>query len=568
MTYFSIRFARLAALSALLITAGCTINTYNSAPSSGGEAEPEKDEPKKKKEKKPAEDDKEAKPEKPKPEKPKPEEEKEKDPKPKPEVEKPASKPEKPKDTPVVEKPKEEPAVDKPAPQPEHSKIVLPIAVALDALEKEIDSLVPQTDTKDWTQITKDNDSPKAELKYELWRDPIKLDLDGHTFRIVVPVRYAATVRAQMKNPLTKDWFWIATNETWGTKAEPQRLTAHFDATVRVTEDWRVESDLKLVKLEHGDAPSGDICKNVGVKVCVAKSSIADEVREGIDKRLEPKLRKGLEKVSAKVERAFDVKKRAEKVWSALQKPQALPGTLVPAWLFVQPSAVAVGRPEKHGKNVIVDLAVEGRLSVQPGDKPKVRPQPLPKISEVKGPRGFHVTTKLSIPRGVLSSSLERELKGLEVQGKKNAKISIERTELIVRADNKHPGRVALKVALGGGDELELEGDLTYDAARQRLAFEDVKLTASSRTLASARLGGHDPRELEKLLATKAHWDVREHVDPLNKLIVAAIDTTLRGHATVRGELKQLDVQKFEMTPDAFEAQVTVGGTLEVEVGR
>jgi hypothetical protein len=579
MTFFSIRFARLAALSVLLITAGCTINTYSSKdPSSGGEVEkdkPKKEKPKKK-EKKPAkddkDDDKEAKPEKPKPEKekdPKPEKPKpEKDPKP-PEVEKPASKPDKPKDEPVVEKPKDEPPpVDKPAPQPQESKIVLPIAVALDAIEKEIDSLLPLTDKKDWTQVTKGDESPKAEIKYVLWRSPIKLSLDGHTFRIVVPVRYAATVRAQMKNPLTKDWFWIAKEETWGTKVEPQQLTAHFDATVRVTDDWKIESDVKLVKLEHGNPPAGEICKNVGVKVCVAKNSIAGEVREGIDKRLEPKLRKALDKVSAKVEKAFDVRKRAEKVWSALQKPQSLPA-MWPIWLVVRPTAVAVGQPELEGSNVVLDIAIEGRLSVEPGDKPKVEIKPLPKITEVKGPRGFHVSTELRVPRASMSSSLDRALKGLEFQGKnKSRKISVVRAEVLGQADGKHPHRLTLKVAFGtdSKDEIELQGDLVYDAARQRLAFEDIKVTPSSQAVASGRLAGYDIREIEKALAKKAHWDLSEHAAPLQKVIVTALDTTLRGQATVRGELKELDVQKFEMTPESIAARVMVGGTLEVQV--
>ena len=50
-----------------------------------------------------------------------------------------------------------------------------------------------------------------------------------------------------------------------------------------MTDDWKIESDLKLVKLEHGNPPTGEICKNAGVKVCVDKASIAGEVREGIE---------------------------------------------------------------------------------------------------------------------------------------------------------------------------------------------------------------------------------------------------------------------------------------------
>jgi hypothetical protein len=49
-------------------------------------------------------------------------------------------------------------------------------------------------------------------------------------------------------------------------------------------------------------------------------------------------------------------------------------------------------------------------------------------------------------------------------------------------------------------------------------------------------------------------------------VIVTALDTTLRGQATVRGELKELDVQKFEMTPESIAARVLLGGTLEVQV--
>jgi hypothetical protein len=580
MTFFSTRFARLAALSLLLITSGCTINTYESAESSSGAEEPKQEKPKpkkKKKKKKPAEEKAEAKPEKEKPEKEKPE--KEKPEKEKPEKEKPASKPDKPKDEPVVEKPKDDkPAPAQPAepappvpptPQPERSKIVLPIKIALDAIEKELDALIPTTDKKDWAQITKGDDSPKADLKYELWRDPIKLDLEGHTFQIKVPVRYAATVRAQAKNPLTKDWFWIAKDETWGTKDQPQRLTAYFEAKLSVSDDWKIKSDLKLVKLEHGDAPSGEICKNAGIKVCVAKSSIAGEVREGIDKKLEPKLKKALAKLESNVERAFNLHKRASTIWTAMQKPQALPG-MKESWLMIEPREAGVRDPVKDGKDVVIELAIEGKLAVQAGARSTPKATPLPKVTRVEGEPGFHIVADLRVSRADLGASLEKALKSASVRTKSGGKLTIVRAQVTASADEKHPNRFTVKLAFyeKSGAELELQGDIAFDAERQRLYIADIDITPASRAIATAQLGGIDFKELEREVETKARWDLNDEASPLKKAILSALDSTLQGQAAVSGELKRLDVQKLEMKPDVIEARVIVGGNLAVEVKR
>jgi hypothetical protein len=545
---------RLFVLAGVSLALGCSIHVGSEPskppPATGGEATAKADE----KADKP-------KAHKPKPEMPKPKPEKEAKPehKPdrpdKPEVDKPAAKPERPKAEPV----------EAPAPQPELSKIVLPVKVAIAAIEKELEALVPQTDAKDWTQVTKGDESPKAELKYELWRDPIKVELEGHTFHITVPVRYAATVRAQVKNPLKrKDWIWIAKSETWGTRQDPQRLTARFDAEVRIQDDWQVTSDIKLVKLEHGEPPSGKICKNLGIEVCVPKSSIASGVREGIDKRLEPKLHKALETLDAKVAKAFDLQRRATVVWNALQKPQQLP-TMTSAWFVAQPSAIAVGRPELDGKDVSVELAIEGRLSIEPGEKPKLKPVPLPKISQVEGKPGFHVATTLRLPAAVLSAGIERELRGLGFAAKGKSKLAITSVQVIARADSDHPRRIVVKVGLGD-EALEVRGDLIYDTDKQLLAVEDVELSASAKELLNGKLDGFDHEALRKMIEAKARWKLGEESAPLRKLIEGALSETLRGQVSIRGELDELDVKKLEMTQDGLAADVIVGGKLELQV--
>jgi hypothetical protein len=491
-------------------------------------------------------------------------------PKPEPEPDKPKN--DKPKaDKPKAEEPKAEQAEsEKPAPQPpqpEQSHMVVPIRVALDALAQRIDALVPKTDKHDWTQVTKGDDSPRAEIKYELWRDPIDVSFEDRTFHVKVPVRYAANVRAWIKNPLKKnDWISIAKNETWGTRDAPQRITATIDAEISVGEDWQIKTKTRLDDLKHGDPPSGKICKNAGIEICVQKADVAPKVRKGIDDYLEPRLTKALAHVDAEVQRALDLEKRASAIWASLQKPAevALPGQ-DGAWLVVQPSAVGVSQPRKDGDDLRVDVSIAGRIAVDAGKKPKVKAAPLPKLSAVEEAPGFHVNVELRVPRSALSEQIDRDLRGLDL-GKGDQKISIASAEVKAHADDKHPHRMLVELGLDGAlhDEIEAYVDLEYDAAAQRLAIDDVDLTKDSEALLEKKLPGFDLDALRKQIEKKAHWSVAASTGQFDRAIAAALNKSLKDQVRVSGELTQLDVKRFEVQDDALVAQVIVGGAFEV----
>jgi hypothetical protein len=544
-----IRRGHALALTSTLAIASCTITTRSRPPQSA-DAPAEREKPKEK-----------AEPEK----KPEPEKQVEKKSEPEKKPEKKAEKKAKPEPKPKPEEKKPEPVVEEPVTQTDRSKIVLPVKVAFDTLVQELEAQVPKTDAKDWTQVTQGEESPKAELKYELWRDAMTIKLEDHRLHVTVPVRYAATIRAQVKNPLTKKWFWIAKGETWGTKQEPQRLTAHFEVKLGVEDDWSVSSEVKLVKLEHGDPPSGKICKNVGIDVCVEKSSIAPKVRAGIDDRLEPKLRKALAKIEGKIEKTFDLKKRAERMWRAMQAPQALPGAK-DTWLVLNPSAAGVGRPELDGSDVRVDLALEGRLRVESGAKPKVEKVALPKVSKVSGPSGFHVVATLRIPTDAMSGTLEKQLKGMRLTAKKDGPV-VAGAKVVASADDKHPRRITVKVALGDKpeDEVELQGELAYDAKAQRLSVKDFAFGAGSESRV-AKIAGLDPKAVRKAVSERARWDLSDASEPLKKAITAALSASLRGEIELSGALEGFDVRDLKLTQEGLEAEVIVSGRLGVTI--
>jgi hypothetical protein len=454
-------------------------------------------------------------------------------------------------------------------PQSQDSRIVLPVKVAFDALAEQLDALVPKTDQKDWTAITKGDESPKAEVKYQLWRDPIRITFSDRTFHIAVPVHYAANVRAQVRNPFSKRaWIWIAKDETWGTKADPQDITAMFDAKIDIDDTWQVKSETRLTDLEHGDAPSGEICKNAGIQICVPKSDVAPQVRKHIDAYLRARLEKELAKVDAEVQHAFDLQQRAQAVWDAVQAAQAVnvPGGKQSAWLSMQPSAVGIGPLEKDGAALRVDLSLAGRIAVRSGQKPKSKPIPLPKLTKLTDPAGFHVNAELRLPADALTSALTRELDSLHF-GHGAQQVSIATAQVVARPDEKHPHRIVIKLALEGAvkDEIELRGELAYDAATQRLSVERFDYASDSADVLAKKLEGFDHAALRKQVAAKAHWDLAAESAPLKAAIGEALNSTLRDHLRVSGELTQLELKDFAVEADALAANVILGGELEVE---
>jgi hypothetical protein len=268
------------------------------------------------------------------------------------------------------------------------------------------------------------------------------------------------------------------------------------------------------------------------------------------------------------VQNAFDLQARAQSVWSALQAPQALrmPGSKQAAWLVVQPSAVGVSPLDKDGSDLRIDLSIAGRIAVLTGAEPKVETLPLPALSGVDGPAGFHVHADLRVPSEVLSAGLDRALRGLRVGGKRDPKLTIVSAQVLTHADKKHPRRIVVRLALDGAlrGDVELEGELAYDAASQRLSIEGFDFTVASQGAHAEPLQGFDRTAICKQVAAKAHWDLGAESAPLQKAVMAALNATVRDQVQVSGALTQLEVRDFALQPDALSADVVLGGALQV----
>lgn len=502
---------------------------------------------------------------------------------PKPTKPKPAAKPTpkpkpKPKPTPKP-KPKPDP---KPTPRPgapKSTQIVVPVRVDFDAAIARVDGLVQQTMEHDWQVVSKPGAAAKIEVKYRVWRDPIKASFADQTLKVNVNVRYAADIRASTR--IAGKTVWITKGATWGTKDDPQELSAKFQARVDIKDDLRVDANTTLAGLKHGKAPTGTLCAKFIAKVCISKELIAPEVHKNIEKNVVPQIEKALAGADKQIEKALALEPQAKKLWAQIQQPQQLQklgqgncpteaGSVctTPAWLVAQPSSFGISRPHMDGKDLRVDLAVGGKLAVTLGERPNVTPTPLPKLTPVTGPAGFSVHAKLQVAMASLSAELAKLLKGQHVGGRGTPGFIITNVALANGFDPRFPQRVRVKVDVKGAlnAQLELQGELVFDAKSRTVSVKNFDYTVDTDNQALAKLSAANHAALRKLVADRAHWKLDTRTGALAKAITRALGGVWPGHLKVNGELKHVELEHFATRKGVVTADVVLAGALDVSL--
>ncbi|MDC0723682.1 DUF4403 family protein [Nannocystis bainbridge] len=507
-------------------------------------------------------------------------------PKPKP-TPKPAPKPAKPTPKPSgpgkPAKPQEPPP--RPDPRPEEpppgvrdgTQIVVPLRVDFDGAVNKVDSLIQKTITQDWQVVSDPKSATKIEVRYTIWRDPIKAKFDDGRLDVAVNVRYAADVRASTK--IGKRLIWITKGETWGTKAEPQKVAAKFHADFKIENDFRVTAAPALDDIDFGPAPSGQVCVKALAKVCITKESVAPMVNKNLQKQLVPKIQQALAQADAQFEKQLNLKKQAQTLWAGLQQPQSLQqfaqgrcppeaGAIcsTPAWLVAKPTALGVSQPRMDGGSLRVDLGLAGQLVVTLGAKPAVKPVPLPKLQPVTDPPGFAFKSRLRLPISQLNEELSKRLGNVKLDGRNTPDIVITYVKLVDAFEGRHPHRLTFAVGVGGAirGELKLQGDLEWDARARELAIENFDYTVDTDNAALKKLSESQYAALRKLVADKARWKLDTRAAALSDAVSKALGGAVAGRLQVDAEVTAIEVENFSVKDGLVDAAVALGGKLEV----
>ncbi|WAS90737.1 DUF4403 family protein [Nannocystis punicea] len=511
-------------------------------------------------------------------------------PKPKPTSQKPKPKPT-PKPAPsgagkpAKPKPQPKPPAPRPTPKPEEppptvrdgTQIVVPLRVDFAESVKKVDSLIQKTITQDWHVVSDPKAATKIEARYTVWRDPIKATFDDGRLDVTVNVRYAADVRASTK--IGKRVIWITKGETWGTKAEPQRIAAKFHAKFKIEDDFRVTAQAGLDDIDFGPAPSGQVCVKALAKVCVTKETMAPMVNKNLQAQIVPQVQKALNQADAQFEKQLNLKKQAQTLWTALQQPQSLQqlgqgrcpteaGAIcsTPAWLVAKPESIGVAQPRMDGKDLRVDVGLAGQLVVQLGDKPAVKPTPLPKLQPVTDPPGFAFKSRLRLPLEQLNDELNKRLGEMSFGGRGSPEIRVTHVKLVDEAAARGSRRITVAVGVGGAirGELKLQGELTWNSRARELSIENFDYTVDSDNAQLKKLSEQYYAALRKQVDEKARWKLDTKAAALSDAVAKALGTAMAGKLQVNTELTDLQIENFDIKNGFVDAAVAVAGKLDI----
>ncbi len=59
-----------------------------------------------------------------------------------------------------------------------------------------------------------------------------------------------------------------------------------------MNDEWKLVTQAKLEKVEHGPAPKGNFCAHAGIDFCTPKENMAGEVHKNIERYLSPRIMK------------------------------------------------------------------------------------------------------------------------------------------------------------------------------------------------------------------------------------------------------------------------------------
>jgi Domain of unknown function (DUF4403) len=506
------------------------------------------------------------KPEGPKAEPPKPD-------KPKPEAPK-GDKPTKPEKDPETDKPKD-PKPTPPLPPSEYSRLLVPVRLPFEELVKQVDALLPKTVSENYKRVTKDGDPAILDVKYTAWRDPIEAKFKDRTLHLVIPVRYAANIRGKIKSPFGNDYFPLVEGQTWGTRSKPERMRISIQMTLDVNDEWKLTSQSKLEKIEHGPAPEGNFCAKVGIDVCTPKANLAGEVRKNIEGFLVPKLEKDLRRADRDIEKTLDVRRHAGALWAALQKPLPLQSAgdkscpTAPlgacedsAWLVFSPKSLGISELSLESGSFGVDVSLEGKLKTTVGKKPKVEVKPLPKPGKPEPGTMFQLRASVAIPFKIFGREVEQAL--ARESGSK--KLELREVKLEVLGDEKEREiKLSLKTAGVYEGELSVLGRLVLDPEAGEVRFDKIRFSEASEKLFDKELKSVDKKELLARINGATRLSLGDNSKALRRAMTRALGDALPDRLAIKGKLENVSFIELNVQRDTVVIQVDLSGSLTLE---
>lgn len=425
-----------------------------------------------------------------------------------------------------------------PPPPPELSTIVVPIRASLAPLLPEIESRVPR-------QASDTTRERGIDVRYEVARDPLKLQMSGAGLLAKTTVRYAMQA-CRGKFPCVSCGFNEARREA--------DITLH--TTLQWDPSWRLRSTTTLLPVDYAKP-----CEVTWLNIDITRRFVAPVVEE--------QLNAAARIIDKNTPALATIRPHAEEVWTSLQTPMELaPRT----WLVLEPSDVTLAPITGSNLTVTTTLGFRALTRVVVGAKPAVARKPLPPLRVENAAAGdMRVPFDLELPYDDATQSISAEVAGktFPIDGKPLTIDSIR----VAPAPN---GKVLIEAAIDyRGGRLRnykglifLEGTPRFDTATSMIVIPDLDYSLDPKRRGFltriAERAAHDT--IRTRLRTTARFPLAPRLNAMRDEITRALTRPLAKGVALRGRANTLQATSVTALENVLLIRMLAVGRAEVVV--
>ena len=414
----------------------------------------------------------------------------------------------------------------------------MPIRASLAPLLPEIESRVPNK-ASDTTR------ERGIDIRYEVARDPLKLQMAGAGLLAKTTVHYAMEA-CRGKFPCVSCGFKEARREA--------DITLH--TKLEWDPSWRLRSTTTLLPVDYAKP-----CEVTWLNIDITRRFVAPVVEE--------QLTAAARIIDKNTPALATIRPHAEQIWTSLQTPvEIAPRT----WLVVEPNDVALAPITGSGLTVTTTLGLRALTRIVVGAKPSVARKPLPPLRvENAAGNGVRVPFDLELPYDDATQYISAEVAGktFPIDGKP---LTIETIRLLPSSN----GKVLIEASIdyrGGGLRkykglIFLEGTPRFDPATSMIVIPDLDYSLDPKRRGFltriAERAAHET--IRTRLRTTARFPLASRLDTMREEIPRALSRQLAPGVALRGRADTLQATSVTPMANVLLIRMLAVGRAEVNI--
>jgi len=331
---------------------------------------------------------------------------------------------------------------------PSPSVVEVPIRISLDRLFEVAEREMP-LQSGSWPHWKR---SSSATVRYQAWRGPLSISVQGEELFIQAHVRYWLQARKKIMG--------MSMNGSCGINEAPRQAVIGVRVRLDLGPDWSVWPQFMVMPTRFLD----------NCEMTIANIDVTPTIGSEFQKQLTEKMYSAFTLLAPEVQK---VRSQAEQNWMQLQQPVKL---WKDHWLLLNPQGVALSPMYGQGKWVDLRLALLMLPEVVTGEEPAPQLTQLPTLMQVyPSPTGMKLQLAVNMDYNSLAQTMTEEL-ALESFNVKGHQATVEAITLSGQGEE-----ISASVELGDdlAGNVVIKANLDFQPETQRFEVRGLDYKAS-----------------------------------------------------------------------------------------